>query len=71
MELKKNQIKLFNRLIKFTKGKMGNQFLVEGEGGSGKTFTISYTLSKLLAKTYFDKTNLFLIAPTMQLKKFY
>ena len=71
MKLKKRQVKLFNKLIKFIKGKDGdiNQFLLEGEGGAGKTFCVSYTLLKLLLKNYFNTSNLHFIAPTNAAKK--
>ena len=37
MKLKKNQVKLFNKLIPFIKKTQDDRrFLVEGEGGSGK-----------------------------------
>ena len=71
MKLKSKQVKLFNKLIKFIKNKdeTVNQFLLEGEGGSGKTFTVSYTLLKLLLKNHFNSCNLHFIAPTNAAKK--
>jgi len=71
MKLKPRQVKLFNKLVKFVKNKDNdvNQFLVEGEGGAGKTFSISYTLLKLLKKKHFNSCNLHFIAPTNAAKK--
>ena len=70
MKLKKRQVKLFNQLVKFIKNKDDKkQFLLEGEGGAGKTFCVSYTLLKLLLKNYFNTSNLHFIAPTNAAKK--
>jgi len=70
MKLKSNQVKLFNKLIPFIKKKQEDRkFLVEGEGGSGKTFTISYILDKLIAKDFLEKYNVFMVAPTNAAKK--
>ena len=68
MKLKKNQVKLFNLLVGFIKNNE-KMFLVQGEAGSGKTFSISYLLNKLLKKGYFEDYNLFVIAPTNAAKK--
>lgn len=69
-KLKPNQVKLFNRLIPFIKKKQDDRkFLVQGEGGSGKTFTISYILDKLIKKDFLDKYNVFMVAPTNAAKK--
>ncbi len=70
MKLKPRQVKLFNKLIKFIKNKEDKkQFLLEGEGGAGKTFCVSYTLLKLILKKYFNSCNLHFIAPTNAAKK--
>lgn len=71
MKLNNQQKKLFNQVIKFikTKDNSDNEFLIQGEAGSGKTFTTGYILDKLLGKKYFDKCNLFIIAPTNAAKK--
>lgn len=70
MKLKQSQIKLYNRLIPFIKEKQSKRiFLVEGEGGSGKTATLCYTINKLIKKNFLLTTNLFLIAPTNAAKK--
>lgn len=68
MILKKNQIKLFNKIIKFIKGNE-NTLLIEGEAGSGKTSTISYTLEKLISKNFLKKNTFFFLTPTNAAKK--
>jgi len=69
-KLRKNQIKLYNRLIPFIKKKQDDRkYLVEGEGGSGKTTTMCYTIDKLMKKDFLKKYNLFFIAPTNAAKK--
>jgi hypothetical protein len=70
MKLKKNQVKLFNKLIPFIKKKQNDRkFLVEGQAGSGKTTTMCYTIDKLMEKNFLEKYNLFFIAPTNAAKK--
>ena len=70
MKLKPSQKKLYNLLVPFIKKKQDdNIFLVEGEGGSGKTATICYLLNRLIEKNFLDKYNLILIAPTNAAKK--
>jgi hypothetical protein len=69
MILKKNQIKLFNKIINFIKQKHDKILLVEGEAGSGKTSTVSYTLNKMILKNFLKKYCFFFLTPTNAAKK--
>ena len=68
MILKKNQIKLFNKIIDFISNKE-SILLIEGDAGSGKSSTISYTLNKMIGKNFLTKYCIFFLTPTNAAKK--
>jgi len=71
MCLNPRQVKTYNKLLKFIKKQQEDpQFLLNGEAGAGKTFTIIYTLSKIvIPENKLKKYNFFFLAPTNAAKK--
>jgi len=71
MSLNPKQVKIYNKLLKFIKKPQEDpQFLINGEAGAGKTFTIIYSLSKMaIPENKLNKYNFFFLAPTNAAKK--
>jgi len=71
MSLNPKQVKIYNKLLKFIKKPQEDpQYLLNGEAGAGKTFTIIYTLSKIaIPEKKLNKYNFFFLAPTNAAKK--